>query len=185
MENIRVKDLMVPVEKYVTISETATLYEAVIRLEQAQHDYEEGKCPHRAILVIGTSGDVIGRMNKIDVIRSLEPKYVELGDLRKVSGFGLAPEFMKAMMEKFELWETPLNDLCRKAADVRVGDLVATPLEGEIIDAEDTLNKAVHQIIVGHNQSLIVKSGGKIVGILRLTDVFDEIAKRMKLCKIK
>jgi predicted transcriptional regulator len=68
---------------------------------------------------------------------------------------------------------------------VKVGDLVATPLEGEIIDSEDTLNKAVHQIIVGHNQSLIVKSGGKIVGILRLTDVFDEIAKRMRLCKIQ
>ena len=117
MESIRVKDLMVPVEEYVTISETATLYEAVIKLEQAQRDYEEGKCPHRAILVLGTSGEVIGRMNKIDVIRSLEPKYVELGDLRKVSGFGLAPEFLKSMMEKFELWETPLNDLCRKAAD--------------------------------------------------------------------
>jgi predicted transcriptional regulator len=68
---------------------------------------------------------------------------------------------------------------------VKVGDLVATPLEGEIIDSEDTLNKAVHQIIVGHKQSLIVKSGGKIVGILRLTDVFDEIAKRMRLCKIQ
>jgi hypothetical protein len=40
-------------------------------------------------------------MNKIDVMRSLEPKYSELGDLRKVSGFGLAPEFMKAMMDKF------------------------------------------------------------------------------------
>jgi CBS domain containing-hemolysin-like protein len=66
-----------------------------------------------------------------------------------------------------------------------VGDLVATPLDVEIIDSEDTLNKAVHQIIVGHNQSLIVKSGGKIVGILRLTDVFAEIAKRMKLCKIQ
>jgi CBS domain-containing protein len=185
MESIRVKDLMVPVKEYVTISATATLYDAVIKLEQAQRDYEQKKCPHRALLVLGASGEVIGRMNKIDVIRSLEPKYVELGDLRKVSGFGLAPEFMKAMMDKFELWETPLNDLCRKSADVKVGDLVATPLEGEIIDSEDTLNKAVHQIIVGHNQSLIVKSGGKIVGILRLTDVFDEIAKRMRLCKIQ
>ncbi len=185
MENIRVKDLMVPVEGYVTISETATLYEAVIKLEQAQHDYEEGKCPHRALLVTGSSGDVIGRMNKIDVMRSLEPKYSELGDLRRVSGFGLSPEFIKVMMEKFELWETSLNDLCRKAADVKVGDIVATPLEGEIIDSEATLNKAVHQIIVGNNQSLLVKSGGRIVGILRLTDVFDEIARRMRLCRIQ
>ncbi|MCX5874191.1 MAG: CBS domain-containing protein [Deltaproteobacteria bacterium] len=185
MESMRVKDIMVPVEQYVTISEEATLYEAVVKLEEAQSDYEAGKCPHRAILVRARAGKVIGKMSKTDVIRSLEPKYSELGDLRKVSGFGLSPEFMKAMMEKFELWETPLSDLCRKAADLKVGSLVASPLEGEVIDADAKLDKAVHQIIVGHNQSLLVKSGDEVVGILRLTDVFQEIAKRIKLCKVQ
>jgi CBS domain-containing protein len=184
MESMRVKDLMVPVDQYVTISGEATLYDAVTKLEEAQRDYDLGKSPHRAILVRGKSGKVIGKMGKIDVIRSLEPKYTQMGDLRKVSGFGLSSEFLKSMMDKFELWKTPLDDLCGKAADLNVGDLVVAPMEGETIDADATLNQAVHQIILGHHQSLLVTSGKDVVGILRLTDVFEEISKRIKLCKV-
>ena len=87
-------------------------------------------------------------------------------------------------MEKFELWKTPLDDLCRKAADLNVRAKVAKPMEGEIIDIEATLNKAIHQIILGHHESLLVTKRGEIVGILRLSDVFDEIVKRIKLCKV-
>jgi CBS domain containing-hemolysin-like protein len=184
MENIRVRDLMIPVDEYLTIPETATLYEVVTKLDEAQRDYETGKCPHRAMLVCGKSGQVIGKMAEIDVISSLEPKYNEMGDLKRVSGFGLSPEFLKSMMEKFELWKTPLDDLCRKAADLNVGAKVAKPMEGEIIDIDATLNKAIHQIILGHHESLLVTKGGEIVGILRLSDVFDVIVKRIKLCKV-
>ncbi len=134
MESIRVRDLMIPVEKYSTIADTATLYDAVLQLEEAERDYEAGKCPHRALLVKGGSGEIIGKMGKIDVLRSLEPKYTELGELRKVSGFGLSAEFLKSVMEKFELWETPLDDLCRKAGALNVGAIVASPLEGETVD---------------------------------------------------
>ena len=36
METIKVKDLMVPLDQYVCVSEDATLYEAVVALEEAQ-----------------------------------------------------------------------------------------------------------------------------------------------------
>lgn len=183
MESIRVRDLMIPVERYSTIADTATLYDAILKLEESERDYEAGQRPHRVLLVKGSSGEVIGKMGKIDVLRSLEPKYTELGELKKVSGFGLSAEFLKSVMDKFELWETPLDDLCRKAGDLNVGDIVSSPLEGETVDVEATLNRAVHQIILGHHQSLLVTSGSKVVGILRLVDVFDEITKRIKLCK--
>jgi len=39
-------------------------------------------------------------------------------------------------------------------------------------------------MIMGHHQSLLITSKGEIVGILRLTDVFDEVGKRMKACRI-
>jgi predicted transcriptional regulator len=61
---------------------------------------------------------------------------------------------------------------------------VKSPLEGEIIDQEATLNRAVHQLVVGHFQSLLVTSKGEFVGILRLVDVFHELTERMKACKI-
>jgi len=39
-------------------------------------------------------------------------------------------------------------------------------------------------LVMGHHPSLLVTKGGEIVGILRLTDVFMEIFRLMKLCEI-
>jgi CBS domain containing-hemolysin-like protein len=184
MERIKVKDLMVPLDQYVCVSQSDTLFEAVVELEQAQTKYMSKGYPHRAVLVCDKGGKVIGKLAYLDVLRALEPRYSELTDMKKVSGFGLSSEFMKSMMDRYELWKAPLDDLCRKAAQVQLGSIVSAPLEGEVIDQNATLDKAVHQMIMGHHQSLLVTSEGSIVGILRLTDVFKEVSDRIKACKI-
>jgi predicted transcriptional regulator len=184
METIKVKDLMVPSDQYVCVSRDDTLFEAVIALEQAQAKYESKGYPHRAVLVCDKNGKVVGKLAQLDVLRALEPRYSELTDLKKVSGFGLSAEFMKSMMERYDLWKAPLEDLCRKAAQIKLGSIVSDPLEGEVIDQDATLNKAVHQMIMGHHQSLLVTSGEGITGILRLSDVFVEVGRRIKECKV-
>jgi len=184
METLKVKDLMVPIEQYCTVSEDVTLYDAVIELEKARIEYEARDRAYRAVLVCDKQGKVIGKLSQIDVLRSLEPRYTEMGDLRKVSGFGLSAEFLHSVMEKFALWQTALDDMCRKAMVRSVGELVRSPLEGEVIDQEAPLNRAIHQLVVGHFQSLLVTSKGDVVGVLRLVDVFHQITERLKLCRI-
>jgi CBS domain-containing protein len=184
MEAIKVRDLMVPLDQYVCVSADETLYEAVAKLGEAQAKCASSGYPHRAVLVCDKDGNVIGKLAQLDVLRALEPRYSEISDLKKVSGFGLSAEFMKSMMGRYELWKAPLEDLCRKAAQVRLEAIVSAPLEGELIDQNATLDKAVHQMIMGHHQSLLVTSGESIVGILRLTDVFKEVSDRIKACKI-
>jgi CBS domain-containing protein len=184
MENIKVNDLMVPLDQYICVSEDATLTDAVIALEEAQTKCETNRYPHRAVLVCDKDRKVLGKVGLLDLLRSLEPRYSEVGDLKNVSGFGLSTEYMKSMMDQFELWKAPLDDLCRKAARVKLGSIVAAPLEGEFIDRDATLNKAVHQMVMGHHQSLLVTSGDRIVGVLRLSDVYKEVGDRIKACKI-
>lgn len=184
METIKVKELMVPLDQYVCVSEEATLYEAVVSLEEAQAKYASKGYPHRAVLICDKNNKVIGKLGQLDVLRCLEPRYSELIDLKKVSGFGLSAEFMRSMMDKYELWKAPLEDLCLKAARVKLGSVVKAPLEGEFIDQDATLDQAVHQLIMGHHQSLLVTSQGRVVGIFRLTDVFKEVSDRIKACRI-
>ena len=184
MEAIKVKDLMVPLDQYVCVSEDATLFEAVVALEEAQEKASPKDYPHRAVLICDKDSKIIGKLSHLDVLRSLEPRYSELSDLKRVSGFGLSAEFMKSMMDRYELWKAPLDDLCRKAAQVKLSSIVAAPLEGEFVDQGATLNRAVHQLIMGHHQSLLVTSGDRIVGVLRLTDVFKEVSEKIKACKI-
>jgi hypothetical protein len=67
---------------------------------------------------------------------------------------------------------------------VKLRSIVEAPLEGEFVDQDVNLDRAVHQIIMGHRQSLLVTSGERVVGVLRLTDVFKEVTARIKQCKI-
>lgn len=180
MEETRVRDLMVPLGQYAHIPENATLYDAVVALEEARDKHEGGVYPYRAVLVTDKSGRVIGKLSLLDLLRSLEPKYGEMGDLRRVAGSGLSAEFLRSTISAYDLWQTPLNDLCRTAVQLNVGVITKSPLEGEVIDADASLNKGIHQLIMGRHQSLLVTSEGEIVGIFRLTDVFVEVGNRIK-----
>ena len=55
-----------------------------------------------------------------------------------------------------------------------------TPTEGEYIEENTSLDAAIHQLVMGARQSLLVTREEEIVGILRLTDVFGEVFQIMK-----
>jgi CBS-domain-containing membrane protein len=59
-----------------------------------------------------------------------------------------------------------------------------TPTEGEYVRQDASLDVAIHQLIIGQHQSLLVTDkAGEIVGILRLTDVFAAVFHKLKECK--
>lgn len=57
-----------------------------------------------------------------------------------------------------------------------------SPTEGEYVDENATLDEAIHMLVMGHHQSLLVTRNDDIIGILRLTDVFAAIFHTMKEC---
>ena len=187
-----VRKMMVPLEEYATVSEEATLHEAVLALEKAQQEYLEVRkksiYPHRAILVRDSRGKVVGKVSQVDAIKALEPKYQELISSRNMATMatsGFSSEFMRNMFKPYGLFAKPLDFLCQKAARVKVKELMYTPDQGEFVNAEDTLDIAVHQFIMGRHHSLLVMDDKEdIVGILRLVDIFNEIAAAIKTCDI-
>jgi len=181
MKSILVKDLMVPLSEYATVDEDATLSEAIDALEKAHEQFDQTKYRHRAILVCEKkTGKVIGKISQLDVIRSLEPKYdlfVEEKSFPRVgmSHFGFSPKFMKGILDQYQLWYEPLKDICEKAGKQKVKEIMHTLTAGEYVKENANLGEAIHQLIMGHHQSLLVTKDEDIVGILRLTDVFKEI----------
>ena len=179
-----VKDLMVPLSEYATVTEDATLYEAVLALEKAQENFEDThtRYSHRAVLILDEGGDVIGKLSQMDALRALEPKYQKMVKGAGLHRYGFAKEFEESILEKFGLFAGPMEDICRKAGEKNVKEFMYTPTEGEYVSADATLELAIHQLIIGHHQSLLVAQGKKIVGILRLTDVFAAVFHKMKEC---
>jgi len=180
METIMINDLMVPLEEYATVPKSATLYEAVLALEEAQEKFDHLPYKHRAILVYDSKDQIVGKLGQLDIIRALEPKYGEMGNIKSLSRFGLSRKFISSIMENNYLWEKPLTHICKKGADIKVKDFMHTPVEGEYVNEDASLEVACHQLVLGHHQSLLVTRGDKIVGILRLTDVFNAIFQTMK-----
>ena len=186
MKITTVRDLMVPLEEYATVFEEATLFEAVVALEQAQErlDRNRYKYLHRAVLVYDKNKKIVGKISQLDVLRALEPKYGEMGDQKSIARFGFSQKFLTSLREQFSLLERPFKDACRTAAQVKVKTFMHTPSEGEYVDEDATLDVAIHRLVMGHHQSLLVTRDNKIVGILRLTDVFAEVFQTMKTCEL-
>lgn len=182
MDTITVKDLMVPLDEYVTVSQEVTLYEAVLTLEKAQEELDRQRYHylHRAILVFDENKKIVGKVSQLDVLRALEPKYNEIGEPRSLSRAGFSPNFLKSMLEQYSLLSEPFAEICKKAAKLKVKEFMYTLSEGEYLEEEAPLKEAIHQFVMGHHQSLLVKRGKEIIGILRLTDVFKDVFQTMK-----
>lgn len=184
MQSIKVSELMVPLAEYATVSKEATLSEAVMALEQAQKGVDSEREKHRAVLVLDPSGHVVGKLDQWSVLWALEPKYRQMGDLRETSRYGFSPGFLKSMIESYGLWRKPLEGLCRKASEIVVQDIMKIPGEGEYVSEDASLDTAIHLLVMGRHQSLLVTRGESIVGVLRLSDVFKKICDGIKVCNI-
>ena len=184
MKTKMVKELMIPLSGYATVSEDATLFEVVTALEEAQKRFDPSKYPHRAVLIYDKNDKIVGKVGHLDILRALEPKYEQMGDTVSLSRFGLSREFQESIREQFRLLQKPMSDICRKAAKLKVKSFMYTPSEGEYVEEDASLDEAIHQLVMGHHQSLLVTKGKEIIGILRLTDIFNEICQTIKTCKI-
>lgn len=183
VKNAVVRDLMVPLSEYATVSEGSTLFDAVLALEKAQleFDYKHTQYHHRAVLILDKKKKVVGKLSQFDVLKALEQKSEKAEQIDDIVKFGFSDEFVTSLKKKYR-WTSniPLDAICITAGSRKVEDFMQAPTEGEYIDENAPLNAAVNQIVSGGLFSLLVTKNDAIVGILRLTDVFAAVFHVMK-----
>ena len=144
-----IRELVTPLENYPHLPYWATLKEALIQLGSALED------GINTVLVFNEAYKLIGILTPNDILRGIEP------------GFG------RRFKEQTEFW----SELLSTATNERL----MKPVKGFMsparmaIDAEDSIFKALH-IMVSEKQSLLaIQEQGKIIGVLKLDDVFRKI----------
>ena len=184
MDNFAVKDLMVPLSEYATVAKGSTLFEAVQALEKAQEEFDHTKYRHRGVLVLDEAGMVIGKLSHLDALRALEPVQNQSRELDQLSQFGFSDRFVRDISLQIRIQAEPLKELCRRVQELKVEDFMQATAEGQCIGQEASLDLAIHQLVFGNHLSLLASDGDKIVGILRLADVFAAVYHSMSVCTI-
>ncbi len=145
---------MVPIESYVTISEEATLYEAIKALQSAMHSEGRAWHGHRSVLVLGEDNSLVGILTMRGLLRAAGLKELEED-----------PQI------KAESWGWYYVNRLREETKVRVRD-VMRPLELYTVDAGATVLDVALVLLKQQVNSLPVMHEGKVIGIVRTLDVF-------------
>ncbi len=173
---------MVPLKDYATVSEDASMFDAVVALEKAHREFDQSRYRHRAILVFDDRNAIVGKVSQLDLLKALEPKFDKVLDTDALSRTGISLDYLESLSRK-GLSGKPLDDLCRKAIDLSVKDFMYAPRAGEFIEEDADLDEAVRRLVSGKHHSLLVTRDKEIVGVLRLTDVFKLVSERILACK--
>ncbi|MBL8665929.1 MAG: CBS domain-containing protein [Rhodospirillales bacterium] len=165
-----VKDHMVPLEGYTTVSEDASLYDAIKALERAMLSPSvTAPRPHdRAVLVLDDDGRLLGKLSMWEMLHGLEPRY------------SLPVEPLVMVDEIFTWTHAMFINLAARAKAVKAKELLHEHFVDQTIEAGAPLDQAVHQLVQDRLMSLVVTDGGKVVGILRLSDVFIKVGQMME-----
>ncbi|RJQ24772.1 MAG: CBS domain-containing protein [Peptococcaceae bacterium] len=157
---IPVKEVMVPLNDYSTISEDATVKEAIAALRASFHRTVGAWHGHQSLIVLNQEEELVGLLT----LRSL---LVTLG----------VRDLAEDIWIKAETWGWYFLNKLREQANVRVKDIMR-PIELATVNAEDDALKASFLFFIHQVNSLPVLEKKKVVGILRTIDVF-RIIKNM------
>lgn len=152
----KVKDLMTPLKDYPHIPVWFTLKQAMATLREMVIKFK-GPFQPRALLVFGESYQLLGLLTWRDIVRGLSPTFPQEACLSRMS---LQDFFGPTLEEKSQ---RPVSE-------------VLVPIRFTI-DGNAPIVQALHLMIQENVSRIPVVEADRVIGIIRLSDLFNEIAK--------
>ena len=174
-----VKDIMIPLERYPVIGPDATLKEAVQYLRVSYCTLESGFCAEtgpRTVLVVDTGHNLVGILDFRGILRVLIPE-VAGGLTSRLESIGVSIAFAQADANSLDETRATFAARVAQNAQTRVGE-VMMKVRGTI-QADTGLMEALKLIFQNKITKIPVYEGRKLIGIVRDTDLFLEVADLM------
>jgi predicted transcriptional regulator len=167
----RVREVMVPVDQYPSVRDTATLREAIAVINAAQLDMEGRVSQPRLLLVFDAIDVLVGYARRRDIMRGLEPQFLVNQPL----------EYRKmnfAVPTDPNLSELPFDRTVSriKLQATRPVSDVMLPIP-TTINADDHLMKAIHEMVTMNLYLIPVIHEKQLVGVVRSVDMIHELAQ--------
>ncbi len=156
------EELMIRLEDYPHIPYWFTLRQAMAIVREATVKFE-GSFEPRAVLVFDEKYQLMGILTLRDIIIGLEPMFLQETSLIKMD-----PSLTVLMGDFFG---PKMKDQSHRAVSEVMSPIKIT------VNAEDPITKPLYLMIKENIGLIPVLQGGKVAGILRLSDLFGEISK--------
>jgi len=157
----KVGDLMISLRNYKVISKDCTIEDAVKVLHNTFYQRGKGGQGHRSVIVCDEHGNPLGLVTFRSILQALEPFFARAQNLS-------IPVF----------WDGLFSERCRGEATKNVEEIMH-PINVITLDVNDTLIKAVHAMIKHKIGTLPVKNNNRIVGMVRVNELFEEVYGQM------
>ena len=168
----KIRDLMIPIDKYSSVSQDATLREAALSLRASHCELETGMCTEtgpRTVLIVDENCKLLGILDFKSFLETLIPE-IAGGLSAKLSALGVSIAFAEA--DAAALDESRLGFRARviKNAEAKIRDIMLK-IRGTI-DADAHLMDGLKKMFRNKITVLPVYEGDTLVGVLRDTDLF-------------
>lgn len=172
-----VKDVMLPLSEYAVVDEDATILDALKALKESQGLLPPERQPHRAVLVRDRTGAIVGKLHHFAFLRALVAEREPLAGRGLLDRAGVDDNLLASSMQTLDLLAGDLVDVRERARNVVVRDVYTPATQG--ISENASLADATAAFLSHLTLSLLVQRSGVTVGILRLSDLFDEFARQI------
>lgn len=178
IDRMVVRDVMIPLQQYPVISADATLLDAVVALEAAQQALGSDRQPHRAVLVADENSKIVGKIGQLTFLKSLQPQVDLAEDEERLARAGVSEDLLSTVKKHARELELNLSDICAHASAIRAKDVMVKTTHS--IDVAAPLADAVHRLVQWQQLSLLVTEQSRVVGIIRLSDLFELIVDKVR-----
>jgi predicted transcriptional regulator len=167
-----VKDLMIGLESYPQVREKDMLHEAIGTIQNFTCS-EKGHLQFADLLVFDDTKQLVGRLTLQDILRGLEQKLLGKAGVPQYEGKKI--DFPDVAI----LWEESFFRDCRPHMKTTVGEAMS-PIK-TTVKATATVLKALYVMLQSGDCCVPVLEDDRVVGVVRLEEVFKAICDRCAL----
>jgi len=172
MDNVRVRDVLIPLDKYPHLPYWFTLRQAMAEMEGARLEIRGRTSLPRMILVFDEKYQLMGMARRRDILRGLEPTFLRekpMEHRKKLWDVQIDPN-----LSEFS-YSSVIEAVVKRANETPISD-VMLPIKATV-DYDDHIVRVIYEMNK-HNLSMLpVLQDDRIVGVVRSVDIFHEIAK--------
>jgi CBS domain-containing protein len=158
----KVKDVMIPLEDYPHIPHWFTLRQAMAIVWEASLKSGGSYLP-RSVLVFDENKKLMGIITLRDIIKGLEPKFLQESTVAKVEAA------LTVLLE--QLFAPEIKELANRPVSEVMGPVEFT------VAADDPLTRALAIMLMEHVGMMPVIQEDTVVGMIRLSDIFRVISQ--------